>query len=387
MQEARRSGEAAREELRTRFLHEMKQELVQLKERFAEANEAAQLTAEARNDAEIELAKVWREEHHARLASLLAEYEPQYHLHRLQISGLVDMQKHTLGELAEGTSSGCQVLLTFAQRVHSGQINRFHGLDSPHLKAVVETEIGWLARSMLSTAVRRPQDAPATTDNETNDQRHSGRSTPTWGDTRSGAQPDKSTVAETPIAETSHRDATPSFVRAGKLWHITFEGKRVTMPHLVGLQHIQHLLAHPHTDVNVADLVKLGPVEAGTSQPTLSREAVEAAKSERAELVEQIDEAQKMNDQGRHEKLAEDLCRLDETLKNAHGISKVRPISDALSRQRTRIGKAITTALAALKQEHPGAHHHLLDSILTPSGLTPSYRPKTPTTWLVNPTA
>lgn len=158
MCEARGSAPEALAALRTRSLDEMKQELVRLKERVDEANEVKQRTAEARGEAQNELAREWRKEHHARLARLLADYEPQFAMHRHKLGGLVDLSGVNLGKLVEGTPSACQVLLVFAQCAVETRLDRFDGLDTKHLKAAVEKEIGWLART--STTTEPPRETP-----------------------------------------------------------------------------------------------------------------------------------------------------------------------------------------------------------------------------------
>ena len=194
-------------------------------------------------------------------------------------------------------------------------------------------------------------------------------------------------IVETNATAPDRVDTAPSFIRDGDLWHLTYDGKCATMPNRIGFRHLQHLLAHPHTDVHVTDLEKSGPVEAAGPQAAQSDEALARLKERRRLLAEHVDKSKANNDEGEHEKAAEELKQVDEQLANDLGISGTRAMPDAIAKLRSRVGKAMQAAMTAIRDQHPEAHHHLLASIRTPSGLSPSYRPKTPTTWLVNPTA
>lgn len=68
------------------------------------------------------------------------------------------MSQDALGPLAKTVSSACHLLLEFAERVASSRQRTFEGLEPAELKALVECEIGWLARNQPSAADRQPRD-------------------------------------------------------------------------------------------------------------------------------------------------------------------------------------------------------------------------------------
>jgi hypothetical protein len=64
---------------------------------------------------------------------------------------------------------------------------------------------------------------------------------------------------------------------------------------------------------------------------------------------------------------------------NVHGRSRSMP--EPVERCRDRVKKAIQATLDSMKSPMPLFHQHLVESIATPSGYEPCYRPKRSVHW------
>lgn len=177
----------------------------------------------------------------------------------------------------------------------------------------------------------------------------------------------------------------PALLRDGKTWKIRFQGKEASLPNRVGLEYLQKLVAAPGRPVDVHDLK--GATRIMTShQSTLDEPARTALKKQLVDLEDQLATAEKLGDEGGAHHARAEIQRIVATVGNPKSMASNRSLPSESERVRSSVAQAIKTALAEIGNIHPEAHSHLVESLVAPTGSTPSYQPRSRTVWLVNPT-
>jgi hypothetical protein len=83
-------------------------------------------------------------------------------------------------------------------------------------------------------------------------------------------------------------------------------------------------------------------------------------------LRAELDEAERMNDMGRAERIRHELEAVNDELSAALGLGgRDRKMSDPAERTRVRIGKAIRSAVSGIREHDPSLAHHLTTCIRT----------------------
>lgn len=177
-------------------------------------------------------------------------------------------------------------------------------------------------------------------------------------------------------------------IREGKTWRIRFEGTESLLPNLIGFTYLQKLLANQGKEISVADLRGRGPVMLTSDQATFdgpARAAVGETLRHDVEVARlTLEQAEENDDRDGMAFAQERLANLAGQLHQAVGRPTERPLPNELQRTRSAVAKAIAKALDEIGQVHPLAQTHLKQSIVSPAGLSPAYRPVKPTTWQVN---
>jgi hypothetical protein len=148
-----------------------------------------------------------------------------------------------------------------------------------------------------------------------------------------------------------------------------------------GMRDLARLLAHPHADVHVLDLVAEGP--------TLRSDAPgdpidEAARDQyRARLIEiegELAEADDRADVARSERLHVERDALLSELSSAYGIGgRARRRSDSAERARSAVTQRIRDAIGRIEAADPALGGHLRRAVRT--GTFCAYSPEHPTSW------
>ena len=99
-----------------------------------------------------------------------------------------------------------------------------------------------------------------------------------------------------------------------------------------------------------------------------------------------LEQAEKNDDRDGAAAAKERLNELAAGAQQVAGRSTDRNLDNELERARTSVAKAISGALDEIAAVHPAAHAHLKESLVSPTGSSPSYRPASITIWQVNPT-
>jgi hypothetical protein len=128
-------------------------------------------------------------------------------------------------------------------------------------------------------------------------------------------------------------------------------------------------------------------VAPASRQPSVDDPARAAAKKEFEDAKEQLRVASENHDFGQEAVAKERIRRVLDSVGDPSSRSASRELPNDEERIRTSVAAAIRAALEEIAPVHPGAHRHLVDSLVSPSGKSPAYRPSREVTWQVNLTA
>jgi len=160
--------------------------------------------------------------------------------------------------------------------------------------------------------------------------------------------------------------ATASMRRHGAVWHLTFNGRRATVPHTKGLADIARLVAAPGTDIHGLDLIDAAD-RSGQPGTLTDRQALDAYRRRLADIDSEADEASRHHDGERAARLdAERRALLDELgrVRNLQG----RPrhfANHPAERARKAVTARVRDALRKLEPPLPDLADHLERSIVT----------------------
>ena len=181
---------------------------------------------------------------------------------------------------------------------------------------------------------------------------------------------------------------------------ICFGGRTVLVRDLKGLRYLARLLADPGREFHVLDLVavengtlevdrradasELGG-EAGAGLPVIDVQAREAYRRRLAEVDEDIEDADRMNDAGRLELAQRDRDYLVAELTRAVGLGgRHRAVGSTAERARTSVTRSLRYALRRLAEHHPGLATHLEHAVRTGTYCSYTPDPLAPVVWEVS---
>ena len=191
----------------------------------------------------------------------------------------------------------------------------------------------------------------------------------------------------TPARPADERRSAPSntFRREGDLWTIVFEGRTMRLRHMIGLGHLAALLRQPGRAVHVADLIDSAyetrrDEPATTARPTgdagelLDRKARGEYRARLRALRVEQDEATRLRDRGRAERLAEEIEFLAVELARGYGLSgRARRAGSSTERARVAVVRAVKYAIDKIAEHDRGLADHLRVGVRT--GTLCSYTP------------
>ncbi len=174
----------------------------------------------------------------------------------------------------------------------------------------------------------------------------------------------------------------PTFAPRGRQWEVRQGTRRAVVEHSLGIAYLAALVANPGYEIPAVDLAA-GPgmatpvaVEsAGAStQPVLDQAAKQAYKRRLAELSDDLDEYELMNDTIRAERTRVERDWLIAELTASMGLAgKVRDFANSDERARISVTKAIHRAINKIADANPAIGESLRASVRT--GLRCSYLP------------
>lgn len=177
------------------------------------------------------------------------------------------------------------------------------------------------------------------------------------------------------------------FRKEGDIWTVAFEGKVCRLKDTKGLRYVALLLRHPDQEIHSIDVeaglqsdpstnararavateagLHVGPL--GDAGDTLDARARVEYRQRLAELREEIEEAERLNDAGRLAQAREELGDIEEQLAGAFGLGgdRSRPTASPAERARLNISRAVKAALLSLGQHHPPLRKYLQRTIKT----------------------
>lgn len=173
-------------------------------------------------------------------------------------------------------------------------------------------------------------------------------------------------------------------VRDGRSWQVALDGRRLLVPHGVGLLHLAVLLANPRVDIPAIELVsgaaglsRTAPRPARTAQPVLDRTAIQQYRQRLSRLRDEIDE---LESAGAPERAAGARAERDWLLREmTAGVGlggRARDFTDDAERARLAVGRAIRRAIARIHDLDAVVGAHLRDRVHT--GMRCCYFPPGP---------
>lgn len=201
---------------------------------------------------------------------------------------------------------------------------------------------------------------------------------------RDRAAPAASSVPRSP---STRRQRTNTFRREGEYWTISSAGRRFRLRDSKGLRYLARLLAEPHREFHVMDLVGGRPAGGGAHKvrPPYALLDDHARRSYRARLATlrgEIEEAESWADAGRLSRARDEMQFISEELERSTGIAgRDRWFSTDSERARVSVTRVIKAALTRIAEESPELKHHFASTVRT--GTYCSYKPdpRLPVRW------
>ena len=185
-------------------------------------------------------------------------------------------------------------------------------------------------------------------------------------------------------AEETDSSAALAFRRRSEFWVLSFGGKTIYLKDSVGLAYIARLLSEPHRDIPAVSLLAaragIDPlVSTGSSGEMLDDDARDAYSVRYRDLCEELADATRDHDEGRIERLQEEMEQLATELASATGLGgRSRTKSDA-DKVRVSVSMAVKRTIEAVSEHHDRLGQHLKLSIS--SGQTFRYSPDSRQEW------
>ena len=213
--------------------------------------------------------------------------------------------------------------------------------------------------------------------------------------------PDASAACEAEIAAPRPQHEPPGnvFRKEGEYWTLAYEGRIARLKDAKGLHYIAHLVRHPGRGFHVRELVALvealqtscmAPAELGVrvngwsdAGPILDARAKAAYKGRLDDLRDDLEEAERFNDQGRATRARDEIEVLTDQLAAAVGLGgRDRHAASDAERARLAVTKRIRAALEKIRHADPTIADHLTAAISTGYFCTYEPRANTLASWL-----
>jgi tetratricopeptide (TPR) repeat protein len=172
------------------------------------------------------------------------------------------------------------------------------------------------------------------------------------------------------------RAAPPAVALAhdGEMWRLTAGDETLLLKASKGLAYLAALLAHPHEELHVTQLVGAGDETLGDAGPMLDEAAKAAYRARAADLRDALEEATARGDLGRAEKAREELDALGEELARAVGLGgRDRKAGSVVERMRVNVQRRLRDAIDRVAAQSPALGRYLDASVRT--GAFCSYAP------------
>jgi hypothetical protein len=190
------------------------------------------------------------------------------------------------------------------------------------------------------------------------------------------------------------------FRREGDFWTVGPEPAVVRVRHTKGMDDLAYLLANPDHDVHALDLIATAgaavPEAAPYAEGTITRSAAGAGPSpsadararaayrgRRAELRDELADAERCNDAVRVLRARAEIEAIERELVAAYRARQTRSRGDPVERARKTVAWRIRHALTLVDRVHPTIGRHLRDAVKT--GICCRYMSRDGVTWSLSP--
>ena len=185
-----------------------------------------------------------------------------------------------------------------------------------------------------------------------------------------------------------------AFRKEGEYWTISYDAATFRLKDAKGLRYIAYLLARPGKRIHVHDLIEavegraangrttIDPEsedleivrELGGPGPTIDARARSEYRTRLRDLQAELDEAERMNDLGRSQRLHAEIEMVGQELTGSSGLGgRARAASSSAERARVPVGRNVRAVLEKIRHQHPGLGRHFATSIST--GYFCAYQP------------
>jgi tetratricopeptide (TPR) repeat protein len=195
---------------------------------------------------------------------------------------------------------------------------------------------------------------------------------------------------------------TATFRKEGEFWTISYHTSTFRLRDAKGLHYIAYLLARPGQRIHVHDLIEavegcaangsttLHPRsedleivrEIGGVELTIDARARSAYRSRLRDLQADLDEAQRMNDVGRSERLSNEIEMVGQELAGSSALGgRARATSRSEVRARGLVGKNVRSIVEKIRHQHPVLGRHFATAISTGNFCAYQPEPDHPFAW------
>jgi hypothetical protein len=167
-----------------------------------------------------------------------------------------------------------------------------------------------------------------------------------------------------------------SLERDGEVWAVSWGGAVFRVQDSRGLQILAQLVSHPGQEFHVTDLSAPGGASGHVEDAgeVLDQEAIASYRRRLEEVKDELDEAERWNDEGRQGRLREEMEILAAELSRAVGLGgRRRKAASSSEKARVNVKRRLSHAIGKIAEHSPGLGAHLDWAVKT--GVFCSYRP------------
>jgi non-specific serine/threonine protein kinase len=209
-----------------------------------------------------------------------------------------------------------------------------------------------------------------------------------------GPAPSHIDLGQAKRAQEAESKLTGTFRKEGEFWTISYDTTTFRLKDAKGLRYIAYLLARPGNRIHVYDLIEAveGSAatqrttihaesedleivrEIGSAGPTIDGRARSEYRTRLRDLQADLDEADRMNDLGRRDRLRTEMEMVGEELTGSSALGgRARAASGSAERARGPVRKSIRSVVEKIRLEHPALGRHFAGAIST--GYFCAYQP------------
>jgi tetratricopeptide (TPR) repeat protein len=171
------------------------------------------------------------------------------------------------------------------------------------------------------------------------------------------------------------------FLKDANSWKLSFDGYMVQAPEVKGFYDIEKMLTQPHQLFHCAEL--MGSTLNSQGEKLIDEKARKKYQEKILDLQSDLEEAEKLSDFARVEKLQEEYDQLIAHLSQSLNLKgRIKETGSTVEKARSAVTWRIRNAIARIEQCHPMLGAHLSNAIKT--GTLCSYKPDRSIPWITS---